>query len=645
MLHFFRQVFSSKIGVIITLAFVGLIALAFASADVTGSGNFGGIAGGDRAAMVGKERISTSALSQAATSALENMKQENPKLSMKAFLAGGGLDKVLDEVISRTAIGEFGKDHGIIAGDRLVDSEIAKIPGFRGLDGKFSETAYRTMLQQRGLTDALVREDLAQGLIAKQVLVPAAFGAVVPRELVTRYAALLREHRTGSIAMLPSAAFAPKTPPGDAEIAAFYARKRDNYITPERRVIRYATFDDTALKGVAAPSAAEIAARYQKNHAQYAAAEIRKFTQLILPTQAGAQAVMAELAKGATLESAAASKGLKAAPVSAQGRQALAETSSPAVADAAYGAARGKLVGPVRSGLGWHVMRVDGIEVKPERSLAAATPEIQAQITAEKRRAGLIDLSARIEDEFDNGGNLADVAREMALTVSASAPITADGQVYGQPGKAAPPELARVIQTAFAMERENQPQLAEVVPGKTLIVFDVTSIAPSAAAPITEIRPQLIADFMLEKGTVGAKAAADKVLAQVRKGADLGTAMASLGMALPPVDRIQMGREQLNAAQGHIPPPLALLFSMAQGTVKSLAAPGNRGWYVVALRQIVPGTIATSEPLFAQAQRELGGLAGREYAEELRRAIREEVGVSRNATAIKAVGAQLTGSN
>ena len=54
------------------------------------TGGFGGVAGGDRVATVGDERIDTSQLSQAATNALENVKQEDPAMSMKAFLAAAG---------------------------------------------------------------------------------------------------------------------------------------------------------------------------------------------------------------------------------------------------------------------------------------------------------------------------------------------------------------------------------------------------------------------------------------------------------------------------------------------------------------------------------------------------------------------------
>lgn len=645
MLQFFRNLFKTKLGVGIAIGFLVLIALAFASADVSSSGNFGGVAGGDRVATVGKDRIDTAALSQAATSALENIKQDDPKVSMKAFLAAGGLDKVLEEMIDRTALTEFGRKHGLVASQRLVDSEITKLAAFKGPDGKFSETAFRQALQQRGLSEALVRDDLAAGLVARQVLVPAAFGARAPRELALRYAGLLRESRSGAIALVPAAAFAPAAPPSDKDLADFYAKSSDRFIQPERRTLRYAVFGDSVLKDLPAPNDAEVAARYNANKALYAASEDRRVTQLIVPTEAAAKTIAAEVAKGTPLERAAAAKGLATAAVGTLNRQALAGQTSAAVADAAFAAAQGSLAAPARSALGWHVVRVDEIIRKPERKLADVRGEIVKVLTEEKRRAAINDLSARLEEEFEQGLTLADVAKELGLDVSSTGLITADGRPYAGNTTQPDPVVGRVISAAFAMEKEGEPQLAEIDPGKQFIIYDVGEIQPSAPAPLAAIKADVTAAWMLEKGAAAAKDAAARIVALVRKGTTLEAALSSAGKPIPPAQQVAMNRQDLAQMQNQVPAPVALMFSMAEGTVKMIPAGGDRGWFVVSLKDIVPGKVDAADPVIAAAQRELGTMAGREYAEALRRAIRAEVGVEKNPDGIRAVRSRLDGGN
>jgi peptidyl-prolyl cis-trans isomerase D len=93
-----------------------------------------------------------------------------------------------------------------------------------------------------------------------------------------------------------------------------------------------------------------------------------------------------------------------------------------------------------------------------------------------------------------------------------------------------------------------------------------------------------------------------------------------------------------------VPPPLALMFSMAQGTTKMLSVSGDRGWYIVSLAKIVPGTPQQIAPLLAQAGSELSQVTAREYADQMRKAIRDSVGVKKNQPAIDAVARQLTGT-
>ncbi|MBV1687121.1 SurA N-terminal domain-containing protein [Novosphingobium sp. G106] len=643
MLQLFRKFLSSKFGALFAILFLGVIAFGFAAGDIAGL-NMTGIGGGDRVAKVGGQAIKGTELSQAASNALENLKQKNPRATMKDMLAAGGLEKVLDSMVDRLAVSVFGQDHGIVASDRLIDSEITKIVAFRGLDGKFSEAAYRQALAQRGLTDALVRTDLGQGLVARQILEPASYGSTVPRELAVHYAALLREKRSGAIALLPASLFAPKTPPTDQELSAYYAAHRNQFVRPERRTIRYATFGDEALKNLAAPSDAEIAAAYNSNKAQYAASETRRLTQLVVPTEAAARAVAAEVTKGKSLEAAASEKGLSATKLPATDKAGLSASASPAVADAAFAAAQGALTAPARSPIGWHLIHVDGIDKRPERTLDQVRGEIVTQLTAAKRRSALGDLTARLEDEFDKGGNLADAAKELGITIETTPAITSNGKGYEHPDAPLPPVIGRITSASFAMEKEGEPQVAEFEPNKTFVIFDVGEIAVSAPAPLAEIKQDVQAVYLNDKGAQAAKAAADKLLAETRKGVPLAQAVASLKLAIPPVQPVDMNREQLAASGQRPAPPLLLLFSMAKGTTKILPAPGNRGWFVVSLKDIVTPPVAANDPFIADAERELGQLAGNEYADGLRRAIRAEVKVERNDKAIKAVRDKLAGN-
>ncbi len=643
MITFFRSFFQSKYGIGITLGFLALIAFAFASGDVANNNTFGGVSGGNRVAVVGDRKIGTGELSRSATDALDQVREQNPTLSMAGFLEQGALDDVLDQLIDRAALFVFGEKYGVRAGENLVNSEIIGIAAFQGPDGNFSEEVYRQFLAQRRITDAMVREDISADLMRNQLLVPVALGAVVPEALVKRYASLLAESRDGSIGLLPSGAFAPQGEVTETQLKAFYDANRGDYIRPERRIVRYATFGDEALGSLPAPSDAQIAARYERDKAQYAASQSRRLTQVVVPTEAAANAIRQAASSGGSLDTAARNAGLSATQVGPITRSDLADQASASAAQAAFDAARGELSAPARGGLGWYVFRVEEIENKGGKTIAQASGEISTALAAEQRREALLDLTARMEDEIDNGSNLADLAQELKAEVKTTKAVTADGRVYREAGFA-PEELAPVLSTAFAMEDEGEAQLAEVVPNETFMIFDVSEITASAAAPFAEIKESIETAYRLSEGSKAAKKAADAIMKRVEGGATLAAAMQAEQVTLPSPEAIKMSRQQLVASQQQVPPPLALLFSMAEGTVKRLEAPASNGWYVVSLRDIVPGEMADDNPMLAQARTQLGGLAGREYSAQMQAAIRKEMGVERNPEAVEAVRKQLAGN-
>ena len=641
MLQLFRNFFESKFGVGITLVFLVVIAIAFASSDVANTSLFGGVSGGDRVAIVGDERIDASELSMNTTSAFDQLRQNQPTLTMQAFITQGGLNEVLDRLLQRTTLSEYARTHGMRAGDRLIDSELRQIPAFFGLDGKFDEKTYRAVLSQRGLTEAAVRKDFESGLLARQLISPIAFAPVMPESVGRRYASLLRERRQGTIAVLPSAAYAPPGNPTDAQLQAFYRQASARFIRPERRVIRYATFGQDSVANLPPPTEAQIAQRYNRDKAQYAATDRRRFTQLVVPTRDAANAILAEVSKGKALDAAAREKGLATATIGPVSRADLSNSASAAVAQAAFAAAQGALAQPARGGLGWYVLRVDAIDRQPARKLEQVRGEISKTLAEEQRRTALADLTARIEEEFDGGSSLADIAKELKLDVSATKPATADGRIYGVQGETVPPILGRVLETAFDMQ-EGEPQLAELVPGQTFIVFDVSNITASAVAPLAEIRPDVIAAWRRDEGAKAAKLAADRIMGRLKQGATMSAALAAEKKPLPAAQSVNLNREELGR-QGQVPSSLALFFSMAQGTVKKLEGPSEQGWFVVQLDRVEPGKVEAADPLVASTLRQLGSVTGQEYAAQFIGAAQREVGVERNETAIKAVSAQLTG--
>ncbi len=643
MISFFRNIFQSKIGLAFTFALIALIALAFAASDITGT-TFGGVAGNDRVARVGDERISTSTLTQTATSALEQVRREQPTATMQEFVANGGLDEVLSQLIDRYALGGYAQDAGFRAGQNLVNSEILQIGAFRGVSGEFDQAVYEAALRNQGLTDATVRRDLADGLLAQQLLVPSLAGQRTPDAMARRYGSFVRERRQGSIALIPSLSFAPEEDPADAQVQEFYDSERERYVLPERRTMRFAAFDASAITDRIEPTEDEVAARFERDRALYEAQESRSISSFLVPTEEAALAIRDRVRGGVSLEAAAREAGFSVTQSEASTQDELATQTSAALAEAVFAADRGDLAEPARSALGWYVARVDSVVRTASRTLAQASSEISEQLTAEKRAAALADLSTRIEDRVSDRASLSEIAEEFDLELDTTPQMLSDGRLFDDPRQRIFEQLQGAVATLFQMD-ESEPQLAEVVRGQQFIIFEANEIIPSAAAPLSEIREQVVRDWRVAEGGKLAREAADRVLERLAgEDSSLRQALSAEDKPFPPTQNVDMTRAELRPANGQrIPTPLVLLFSMAEGTSKRLEAPSNLGWYVIELDSIAAAPIEDDDPLFEQARASLNETLSNEMSEQLTAAVREELGIDINETAIDAVRRQLTG--
>jgi peptidyl-prolyl cis-trans isomerase D len=646
MLTFFRRALSSWV----VLGLLGLLIVAFI---VTGVGTPSGLGtdslggSGDAIATIDGEKLRTSEITRRADSELRAVRAQSPEnkdLDMAGFVAQGGIDQTITQTIGARALELWAREQGMTASDKLIDGEIGSIPAFAGPTGKFDRQAFDAILQRERISEKDLRADLAGDLIRRQLLIPITGATRAPASLVAPFASLLLEARSGTIGVVPTQSMGTATPPSDGEITTFYAKNLSRYTIPERRVIRYALFgrDQAAA---AAPSEAEIAAFYKANAATYAGKQTRTLSQVILPDEAKARALAAAVRGGTTFATAAQAQGFGAADIAIGDRSQadLAKLASPAVAAAAFAAAQGAITDPVRSPLGWHVVKVDAIKTVAGRSLDQARAEIAASLAKQKTDEALSATVAKMEDEISGGSSFDDVVKAHKLTVVTTPPVLASGQSPDQPAFQAPPELSVLLKNAFLASPDEDPTVETIGAGQQFALLGVQRVIPAAPAPLATIRAQVAADVAADRAFARAKQVADGIVAKANSGVPLAKAFTDTGLKLPAPEPAGGRQIDLARSQRAAPPPLALMFNMRAGDTKVLAAPNRQGWFVIHLDKIVQDDARKTPGLIEATRGQFVEVLGREYAEQFSNAVQKSLGVTRDAAAIARLKASLAG--
>ena len=645
MLSFFRRLINSKVGVIVALAVLGIVALAFAAGDVTGlrTGNLGGLAGSNVATVDG-DAITVAAFQDRVRNELEGFRQQQPTLDMNAFVAQVGADGALDRLVTALAFQHFGGDQGMAVSKRSIDGVLASIPGLQAANGSFDMATYQRMLAERKLTDTQVRAQLAQQIMTDRLAQPTIGASQVPVRLALPYASLLLERRAGHVAFVPTGAMAAGAAPTEAELQAAYRRTAARYTVAERRVVRYALVTPELVKARATPSDAEIARAYAANRAKYQPTETRTIDSVVAADQATAGAIAAKVRGGASVADAARGAGLEASSQTVT-KAAFAGTTSPPIADAVFAAAKGALVGPVRGPLGFVVARVAAVTAVPGKSLDQARGEIATELTGRKTAEQLGAIHDAMDDALGKSGTFDEVVADQKLAARTSPALLRSGVDPDNAAARPDPALAPILAAAFQAEDGDDPQLVGMGPDGSFALVAVGRIVPSAARPFAAVRADVARDVVADRARAAARRVAGAIVAKVGSGATLASALAGNGVALPPAKPLAASRAQLAANPRGAPAALALMFSMAQGTAKMLEAPQGGGWFVIKLDRIDRGDATRAPGVVTDTRASLGRLLGREYLDQFARAVRGAVGVRIDAAALASAKAELTGGS
>jgi peptidyl-prolyl cis-trans isomerase D len=644
MLTFFRRGIMAKI--MLGVLFLSLVAIVITGFGTGGSGGLGELAGrlgSDTIASVGGEKVTTERVRDEADRQLDRLRQEHPELDMATLVRRGAIDDVVDQLIDLFAAMSFGAKHGLVATKRMIDAEIVKIPAFQGVTGQFDQRTFQAALAQQKMTEDQLRERIRAGLMENELVAPAARSAAVPQSIALQYASLLLETRSGIVGAVPTKAMGPGAEPNEADVAAWYRQNIARYTTPERRVIRYAVFGTENVAAATKASDAEIAAAYGSNPA-YAARDVRTLSQVVLPSEQAARAFAQKVASGTPFAQAAAQAGYAASDIAVgdKSKDDFARMSAPAVANAVFAAAKGATVGPIRSGLGWHIVKVENVKTIPGKPLAAVRGEIAAAIEKRKAQDALAALATRIENGVSNGASFAEMVTKEKLNVVQTPPVTATGVAPDAPaGWTAPPELAPLLHGAFQMDASDEPAVAPVVPNQRYALVSVAQVVPAAPPPLAQIHDRVKVDLMAWRASLRGKAIAQSIVSKINSGIAPAVAFAQAGVKLPPVQNLSATRRDIAKQGQQVPQALAMLFSLPRGKARLLDAGEARGWFIVYLDKVVPGD-ASKDPALAQAVKgQFGQIVSDEYAQQFVTSMRAGMTVKRNDKALAKLKSEL----
>jgi peptidyl-prolyl cis-trans isomerase D len=635
-------------GVLLAILGIALIAIVITGFGTGGSG-IGGISGGQQAQQileVGGEELTDVEVSRRMTFAYRQASRQQPGLDRGAFFQSS-FDPMLEQFVDSRALMAFARQIGFVVPQSMVDREIVTNPSFLNVAGQYDDAAFRSFLAAENLSEQQIRSDIETAQLIRMITTPISTAARVPQAVAREYANLLLESRTGQLGAVPTAILARELQPSDQEIAAFYQQNQRSFSLPERRVLRFALIGREQLGDAVRASNQEVAAYYQQNQATYGPSETRSLQIFTTQDEAAARRLAERVRGGTNFVAAAQAEGFSAEDVNFPNlrREQAVQQTSEEVANAAFGAAQGGLVGPTRTPTGFKVVRVDNVTRAAGRPLEAVRAEIVTAVEQTKLADQINARLEQIEEQLGGGASFEEVARQAGLQVQTTPPITSTGSA---PNFQFPQELAPLVTATFEIDPDGDPEIQVVQPDQLVALVQVANVVPPAAPPLDQIRDQVRTRLIQQTALQRGRAIAEGIVSRINQGMAPAQAYAQAGIRLPAAETLTVKRFQIARSGQQVPPPLTILFSIPEGRARMIAAPDGTGWIVVHHQRRIPGNAAADpagNQIATTTQQELSQAVERELQAQFARAVRSSVEIERNEEAILALRTRLTTGN
>ena len=526
----------------------------------------------------------------------------------------GLVDATLEQLINRSLADQEVARLQLDISDDLIRNVIMDNPRFRGPGGQFDRSQFNALLAANNLTEdqfvALLRHDIARN----DLLHAATAAAVAPQSMADLLYLYREEKRVADIVALPVAGHGDVGQPSDSELKSFYDAHQDLFRTPEFRGFTLASLSPSDIvKDIEIPEA-KLRDEYDQRQDELQVPERREVQQILAPSEEKAKEAEAALTAGKDWQEVATTIAGQASDTIDLGLLKREELPN-ALAGPAFKLELNKPSEPIKTPLGWHILRVVKIEPPATKSFDQAKAQLKAELAHQEAVDRIYKLANKVDDALAGGATIEEAAAKFGLKATTIEATDVGG--HDPEGKpiSLPVASAEVLKLAFATSEGQTSRVTETSAGP-IFVLRIDKVIPTAIKPLDAAKEKAIAAWQVDKKRETVAEQAKQLAAAVKPGTKLVAVAAEKGlkaMTSPPFTRHP---DQKSA----VPPALvARLFAAKPGDV--VTASDQTGSYVAQLADVQrPENVPQSAK--AQLSRELDAGLRTDLAEEFTQALR-----------------------
>ena len=463
----------------------------------------------------------------------------------KSILLGLVKDNLKNMIIQREANKE-----NVSISDELIQNVISSQPEFMDASGRFSPDLLRRQLSYFDMSEKEYIADLKQNIINRHIVSSPVENIVFPKFMDKYVAQIENQQKIFSYITVNPANLKIDRKISDEEIQQYYQDFAPQFEETEKRDISFIELKIDDLSKKIVPSDEEISDFYKENESQYVVGEKRHVLQMVLDSKENADKAFNELQKGNDFYKVASDIASQDKETTTLGNV-TADSLLPELSEDVFSSEENKLVGPIKSEFGWHILKVTKITPKKVTPLANVKSDIINTIRQERAYEEALNIIGEIEDRIGGGEDLESIAASQNVKINKVSSLKEDGSYKSLSNNKYKDIVVSgdFIETVFSYNVGEISQVIETENG--FILAGITNIYDAHTKPLDEVRAEIEKIWIENEKSAIAQEIINDVVADLDNGESLKDIASRFKLNLVTTKPLKRGEDfaKLNSAQ------------------------------------------------------------------------------------------------
>jgi peptidyl-prolyl cis-trans isomerase D len=590
MMQGIRKAGQGLFGKIVIAIMFGFLIISFA---IWGVGDIFRGYGRNEVAKVGSTEIGIEQVRTTYQNEIQNLIRQQRRQISPEMARALGLDRqVLSRLLTEATLDQTAQGMRLAVSDETIRNLIFDDQVFRDASGQFSAARFNELLRSNGYTEqsyvALQRSTILRQQLSEMVV----GGLSAPLALLEVGNRLRNEKRAITFARMPASAAGEIAAPTEDQLKSFFNDRKAAFRAPEYRTAAILALTAESLADPAKITDDEAKARYEATKAQrFTAVETRTVQQIPFPNEEEAKAAKAKIDAGETFDEIATERNVAFNDLTL-GTFTRDQMIDPVVRDAAFALEEGGVSEPVKGSFATVLLRVTKVDAAHVRPLEEVMAEVKQELATSRAAAQVTDLHDKIEDQRASARPLAEIAKELNLTLRTAGPMSASLARPDGSREEALPGGDSTLQAIFRSDIGVDNEAIRLPRDTGYVWFDVTKIDPARERAFDEVKAEVERQWRADESATRLSAKARELVERLDKGESFDAVAASANLTIETAADI--GRQdQRQELPGTV---VAQAFGIAVGKSGSAATPdGGRILFKVDSATVAPYMRTTQE--------------------------------------------------